>query len=42
MVPNAKTHIYRVIRWCWTHKYTKRDIEDIGEAVEKVLSYYHK
>ena len=42
MVPNAKIHIDRVIRWMWTHKYTKQDIEDIGKAINKVLSYYRK
>lgn len=42
MVPNAKIHISRVIRWMWTPKYTKRDVEDIGKAIDKVLSYYRK
>jgi len=42
MVPKAKKHVDRVIRWTWTYKYTERDVEDIGRGIEKVLNYFRK
>ncbi|MEM2935783.1 MAG: DegT/DnrJ/EryC1/StrS family aminotransferase [Candidatus Bathyarchaeia archaeon] len=41
LVPKAKAHLDRTIRWPWTDKYTEKDINDIARAIGKVLNYYH-
>jgi len=41
LVPKAKAHLDRTIRWAWTDKYTEKDINDITRAIEKVLNCYH-
>ena len=41
LVPKAKAHLDRIVRWGWTDKYTEQDIDDIAKAAEKVLNYYH-
>ena len=40
LVPKAKAHLDRTVRWAWTDKYTEQDIDDIAKAIEKVLYYY--
>lgn len=41
-LPNAKRLIERTLRWVWTEKYQKKDIEDIAKIIEKVLKFYHR
>ena len=40
IVPTAKAHLDRTIRWMWTYKHTEQDIEDIVKMIEKVADAY--
>lgn len=40
LVPNAKAHLDRTIRWNWTYKYTEEDLKDLVRMIEKVADAY--
>jgi len=40
MVPKAKRHLDKTIRWPWTDKYSETDIDDMALIVEKVAGAY--
>ncbi|MBN1349227.1 DegT/DnrJ/EryC1/StrS family aminotransferase [candidate division KSB1 bacterium] len=42
MVPNARAHLDRSIRWMWSYKHTEKDIDDIAKMIEKVADAYRK